>query len=188
MRHAASIWRATACVQVMRPGTCPLHRIRSDGRPRGGSKELRQHGRRRFCQVDWHEMFHSFRHRGPRCVARARHLLPAALLVVACYPGSASFLVWPLLRGGDPRGSSVWCFLHVYVPPHAAARLPAGCGPRLTWLMLPVPCKHPLLYPSRPCGSRPFSPPVSALRPHFLRPARLGSRALSMLAPVMRVP
>ena len=41
MRNAATIWRPTACVHVMRPGTCPLHRIRSGGRPRGGSKELR---------------------------------------------------------------------------------------------------------------------------------------------------
>ena len=40
MRNAATMWRPTACVHVMRPGTCPLHRIRGGGRPRGGSKEL----------------------------------------------------------------------------------------------------------------------------------------------------
>ena len=177
MRNAASIWRPSACVQVIKPGTCPVHRIWSDGMQQGTST----HGRRRCCQVGWHEMFHSFRHRGPRCVARARALLPAALLVVACYPGSASFRVWPLLRGDVPRGSSAWCFVHVHVPPHAASRLPAGCGPVFPWLRLPVPCQHPLLCPSRPCGSRPFSPPLSGLRPPFPRPARMGRRGGTIL-------
>ena len=133
MRNAATMWRPTACVHVMRPGTCPLHRIRSDGRPRGGSKELRQHGRRRFCQVDWHEMFHSFRHRGARCVARLRPLLPAALLVVDCYSVSASVRVCPLFRGGAPRGWCTWGFLHVHVTPPTllpACTLVAGpCSP-----------------------------------------------------------
>ena len=31
----------TAYVQAMRPGTCPLHRNSCDGKPQGGSKELR---------------------------------------------------------------------------------------------------------------------------------------------------
>ena len=53
-------------------------------------------------------------------------------------------------------------------PPHAASRLHAGRGP-----MFPCPrradtCKYPLLRPSRLCGSRPFSSPLSALR--FLFP------------------
>ena len=122
----------TACVQVMRPGTCPLHRIRSDGRPRGGSKELRQHGRRRFCQVDWHEMFHSFRHRGARCVARLRPLLPAALLVVDCYSVSASVRVYPLfrglLRGAGVPGAFCMCTLPPTLLP--ACTLAAGpCSP-----------------------------------------------------------
>ena len=181
MRNAASIWRATACVQVMRPGTCPLHRMRSDGRPRGGSKELRQHGRRRFCQVDWHEMFHSFRHRGARCVARLRPLLPVALLVVDCYPVSASVRVYPLFRGGAPRGWCAWGFLHVHVTPHAASRLHAGRGPMFPCLRRPVPCKYPLLRPSRLCGSRPFSSPLSGLRFLFPVTARLGRRGETIL-------
>ena len=130
VRNAATMWRPTACVHVMRPGTCPLHRIRGGGRPRGGSKELRQHGRRRFCQVDWHEMFHSFRHRRPRCVARPRSLLPVALLVVDCYQVSASVRVWPLLRVvGAPRGSCAWCFLHVHVTPTLLPACTLAAGP-----------------------------------------------------------
>ena len=31
----------TAYVQTMRPGTCPLHRNSCDGKPQGGSQELR---------------------------------------------------------------------------------------------------------------------------------------------------
>ena len=166
MRNAASIWRPTACVQVMRPGTCALHRIRSDGRPRGGSKELRQHGRRRFCQVDWHEMFHSFRHRSARCVARLRPLLPVALLVVDCYSVSASVRVYPLFRGGGaPRGWCAWGLLHVHVTP-------PRCFPLARWprAHVPLPEASGAL---QVCAA----PPVASLRVATLLPAPLWSAA-----------
>ena len=81
---------------------------------------------------------------------------------------SVQDLLWDSAGGGAPRGWCTWGFLHVHVTPHAASRLHAGRGP-----MFPCPrradtCKYPLLRPSRLCGSRPFSSPLSGLR--FLFP------------------
>ena len=81
---------------------------------------------------------------------------------------SVQDLLWDSAGGGGPRGWCTWGFLHVHVTPHAASRLHAGRGPMFPCLRRPVPCKYPLLRPSRLCGSRPFSSPLSALR--FLFP------------------
>ena len=80
---------------------------------------------------------------------------------------SVQDLLWD--SAGGVRGAGVpVAFCICTLPPHAGFRLHAGRGP-----MFPCPrradtCKYPLLRPSRLCGSRPFSSPLSALR--FLFP------------------
>ena len=78
------------------------------------------------------------------------------------------------LSGGGPRGWCPWGFLHLHVtPPHAGFRLHAGRGPMFPCPRRPDTCKYPLLRPSRLCGSRPFSSPLSGLRFLFPVTARL---------------
>ena len=76
---------------------------------------------------------------------------------------SVQDLLWDsgggVVRGAGVPGALCMCTL----PHHAGFRLHAGRGPTF-----PCPSKYPLLRPSRLCGSRPFSSPLSALR--FLFP------------------
>ena len=121
----------TAYVQAMRPGTCPLHRNSCDGKPQGGSKELRHTAAVGFAKWAGIKCFICYdaavRGAWP-CVARPRDLLPTALLLVACSPGLHFVPCGPcsggLLRGARVHGA---CFLF----PTTASRLLAGCGPVL---------------------------------------------------------
>ena len=73
------------------------------------------------------------------------------------------------LSGGGVRGAGVpVAFCICTLPPHAGFRLHAGRGPMFPCRRRADTCKYPLLRPSRLCGSRPFSSPLSALR--FLFP------------------
>ena len=80
----------TAYVQTMRPGTCPLHRNSCDGKPQGGSQELRHRAAVGFAKWPGIKCFICYdaavRGAWP-CVARPRDLRLTALLLVACSHG-----------------------------------------------------------------------------------------------------
>ena len=78
----------TACVQAMRPGTCPLHRNSGDCKPRGGRKELRHTPAVGFVQ--W---------AGIKCFIRYDAEARCAWPCVARPPGFAA-------RGSATRGSA----------------------------------------------------------------------------------
>ena len=132
MRNAASIWRPTACVQVMKPGTCPVHRIMSDGRQRGRGKELRHTAAVSFAK--WADMICFIRSdtevRGALpapgiCSPRLCWSWPAtrALLRSLCGPCSAG-----VIRGARLPGAFFMCMFPPTLLP--ACLLAAGpCSP-----------------------------------------------------------
>ena len=77
-----------------------------------------------------------------------------------------------VVRGAGVPGALCMCTL----PHHAGFRLHAGRGPTF-----PCPSKYPLLRPSRLCGSRPFSSPLSALR--FLFPRNCSPAVVAINVP-----
>ena len=93
----------------------------------------------RFCQGGWHELYHSFRKQGPRCVARPAGLGSPRFCYLGHVHRAPRRSVWPLLPGGLLRGArlSGACFMF---PP----RFHVPCWPRsyYTGACSPPPCSQ----------------------------------------------
>ena len=135
-------------------------------------------------------MFHPFRKRGPRCVARPRASVPRGSAPRSLLPGLRFVPCGTRSRGSLVRGGA--CSAGIVNPEfasfarHTASWFPAGSGPAPRGPSLHAPAHQCIVSParpSRPCGSRPCSPPLWAPPPRL--PLLLD---LVMLAAVMTKP